>query len=234
MLYDTGPGDGNGFDLVRSVIAPALAARGSGTLERVIISHADLDHAGGLGSLLDGYGSASYHGNFHTPPEGIDSCRMPLKWTWPGIHFEVLHPRPGLPYLGNDSSCVISVQAGAHRALLAGDISQAVENRLLLDNVSKHSVLLVPHHGSKSSSGNAFVRQLDPDLAIATASLGNRFGFPRHETRQRFEFRGSHFMSTGECGAIRLRLLAGGGIEAASARRHRNRIWRWPAARNCP
>jgi competence protein ComEC len=234
LLYDSGPGDGNGLDLVRSVIGPALAARGSGTLEQVVISHADLDHAGGLASLLTDHGSASFYGNFPVPRMDVTPCHKPLKWAWPGVRFEVLHPAPGLPYLGNDSSCVISAQAGVHRVLLGGDISRSAENRLLLENVSQHSVLLVPHHGSKSSSSNAFIRQVDPDLAIATAGLGNRFGFPREEIRQRFKFRGSQFLSTGDCGAIRLSLQADGGIKASSARRQRNRIWRWPAARNCP
>lgn len=234
MLYDSGPGDGNGFDLVKGTINPALAARGIDTLEQVVISHADLDHAGGLETLLAHHGSALYYGNFPVPRKGVTPCLIPLKWAWPGVRFEVLHPAPGLPYLGNDSSCVISVQAGVHRVLLGGDISRNIENRLVLDNVSQHSVLLVPHHGSKSSSSNAFIRQVDPELAIATASLGNRFGFPREQTRLRFEFRGSQFLSTGDCGAVRLKLLPGGSIDAASARRKRNRIWRWPAARNCP
>lgn len=234
LLYDSGPGDGNGSDLVRSVIGPALAVRDSGTLEKVVISHADLDHAGGLASLFSNHESASYYGNFPVPRMDVAPCNSPLKWTWPGILFEVLHPAPGLPYLGNDSSCVISVQSGVHKVLLAGDISESVENRLLLENVPHHSVLLVPHHGSKSSSDNRFIRQVDPDLAIATAGLGNRFGFPREETRQKFEFRGARFLSTGVCGAIRLRLQTDGGIQASSARRQRNRIWRWPAARNCP
>jgi competence protein ComEC len=234
LLYDSGPGDGDGFDLVQGVIGPALAVRGSSTLAEVVISHADLDHAGGLASLLTEHGSASFYGNFPVPRMGVAPCRTPLKWRWPGVLFEVLHPAPGLPYLGNDSSCVISAQAGVHRVLLAGDISKNVENRLLLDNVSQHSVLLVPHHGSKSSSGNAFIRQVDPDIAVATASLGNRFGFPRKVTRQRYEFRGSGFLSTGDCGAIRLKMQADGKIKISSARRQRNRLWRWPAAPNCP
>ena len=234
LLYDSGPGDGKGFDLVQSIVDPALAVRGPDTLKQVVISHADLDHAGGLETLLAHHDSALYYGNFPDPQRDVTPCLSPLKWAWPGVRFEVLSPSPGLPYLGNDSSCVISVQAGVHRVLLAGDISRNIENRLLLDNVPQHSVLLVPHHGSKSSSTNAFIRQVDPDLAIATAGLGNRFGFPREQTRKRFEFRGSQFLSTGDCGAIRLKLHPGGGIEAVSARRVRNRIWRWPAALNCP
>lgn len=234
LLYDTGPGDGEGFDLVNSVIEPALAMRGPESLEQIIISHGDMDHAGGLGSLIDSHRQASFMGNFAAPAAGVTPCVVPATWSWPGVSFEVLHPAPGLPYLGNDSSCVLSVQAGRHSALLTGDISRQVENRLLQENVSRHAFLLVPHHGSKSSSSNGFIRQVDPDLAVATASLGNRFGFPRADTRGRYEFRGTRFLSTGECGAIRLRLFPDGGMEARSARRVKNRAWRWPAAGNCP
>lgn len=234
MLYDSGPGDGNGIDLVRSVIDPALAARGAGSLRQVVISHADMDHAGGLETMLARHGSASYFGNFPDLRPGVTPCNSPMEWNWPGVRFEVLHPAPGLPYLGNDSSCVVSVQAGVHRVLLGGDISRSIENRLVLDNLPRHSVLLVPHHGSLSSSSNAFIRQIVPDIAIATTSLGNRFGFPREVIRDRYAFRGTEFLSTSDCGAIRLVLQPDGGVNAMSARRERNRIWRWPAAPNCP
>jgi len=234
LLYDSGPGRGEGNDLVASVITPALAARGVNTLSHVVISHGDMDHAGGLESLIQRYGHASYRGNLAEPHPLISPCVWPAKWAWPEVSFEVLHPTPGLPYLGNDSSCVISVKAGDQQILLSGDVSSLVEDRLLLGGIQRHKVLLVPHHGSKSSSGEAFVHQLAPEVAIATASLGNRFGFPRPEIRQRYSSRGTQFLSTGDCGAIRLTLQADGKLRASSARREKNRVWRWPAAGNCP
>ncbi len=69
---------------------------------------------------------------------------------------------------------------------------------------------------------------------MATASLGNRFGFPREKIRQRYIDAGSKFWSTGECGAVRILLTTDGNIHAESARRNRNKIWRWPAAPECP
>ena len=234
LLYDSGPGDGKEQNRVAGVIAPALARLGSDAPQQVVISHGDLDHAGGLQSLLKLYPQAQYRANL--PVAGIvaGNCRTPWQWSWPGIAFETLHPSPGLPYLANDSSCVISVNSGGNQLLLSGDISAVVEDRLVMEGVTPHQVLLVPHHGSKSSSSPAFIKRLRPEVAIATASLGNRFNFPRPEIRRRYEAQGTKFWSTGDCGALRLLLLPDGGLKVSSARRERKRIWRWAAAENCP
>jgi competence protein ComEC len=234
LLYDSGPGDGNERNLVAGVIAPALARLGTRAPDHVVISHGDLDHAGGLQSLLRLYPGAEYRANLGGSSHSLDECRTPLSWSGSGVTFDTLHPSPGLPYLGNDSSCVISVKTGGRRLLLSGDISKSIENRLIMQGLQGHQVLLVPHHGSKSSSSIAFIKMLRPEVAIATASLGNRFGFPRPEVRARYEALDSRFWSTGECGALRLLLHPDGKLEASSARRERKRIWRWTAAVNCP
>jgi competence protein ComEC len=234
LLYDSGPGDGRDFNLVSTVIAPALARLGPDAPGRVVISHGDLDHAGGLYSLRKRYPRADYLANVPGLQQPIPPCRAPMRWHWHGIDLKTLHPSPGLPYLGNDSSCVISVGSGNNRLLLSGDISEVIENRLMLDPLPRHRVLLVPHHGSKTSSGSTFIETLRPEAAIATAALGNRFGFPRPEIRRRYEIRGTQFWSTGECGALRLVLRPGESLRATSARRVRDRIWRWPATDNCP
>ena len=234
LLYDSGPGDGESHNLVAGVIAPALARLGRGAPGQIIISHGDMDHAGGLGSLLKLYSEASYHVNLGREHPKLPQCNTLLSWDWPGVELRALHPTPGLPYLGNDSSCVISVSSSGTQLLLSGDISRQAENRLLVQGVSPHQVLLVPHHGSKSSSSAEFIQQLRPGVAIATASLGNRFNFPRAEIRNRYEAQGVKFWSTGECGALRLLIGPDGQIEASSARRQRLRVWRWAAAENCP
>jgi competence protein ComEC len=234
LLYDSGPGDGKEQNLVASVIAPALARLGPEAPQQVVISHGDLDHAGGLQSLLRLYPGAEYRANNSDPDSPVGRCFTPMQWAWPGVEFETLHPSPGLPYLGNDSSCVISVSSVVGRLLLSGDISKFVESRLIMEGLTAHRVLLVPHHGSKSSSSVPFIKQLRPEVAISTASLGNRFGFPRPEIRRRYLSLGTRFWSTGDCGALRLVLHLDGGLEVSSARRERNRIWRWAAAENCP
>jgi competence protein ComEC len=234
LLYDTGPGDGKEQNLVAGVIAPALARLGPEAPRQVVVSHGDLDHSGGLESLLKLYPAAEYRGNLAQAHRTVAHCFSPMQWAWTGVEFETLHPSPGLPYRGNDSSCVVSVSTGVGRLLLSGDISKSVESRLIMEGLTAHQVLLVPHHGSKTSSSTPFITQLQPEIAIATAGLGNRFDFPRPEIRHRYEALGTRFWSTGECGALRLVLRQDGSFEASSARRERNRIWRWAASENCP
>ncbi len=234
LLYDSGPGDGQEHNLVDTVIRPALAGLGRRAPERIIISHGDLDHAGGLETLMKRYPLARLFASLPTPSADIRACAAGLGWSHDGFEFEVLHPTTALPYLGNDSSCVLSVTGAATSVLFTGDISSAIENRLQGNALAPHTVLFVPHHGSKTSSSTEFINRVNPEASIATASLGNRFGFPRDEVRQRYIKAGSKFWSTGECGAVKVLLTADGKIKAESARRKRNRIWRWPAAQSCP
>jgi len=239
LLYDSGPGDGRDQNLVNSVIAPALAGLGRHAPEQIIISHGDLDHAGGLAALAKHYPAAELFANLPVQPGNIAPCHSGLSWSHDGYELRVLHPSTALPYLGNDSSCVLSVSGQGVSGqgvsvLFTGDISSAIENRLRTTILESHRVLFVPHHGSKTSSSTDFIATVRPLASIATASLGNRFGFPRDEIRQRYIDAGSKFWSTGECGAVRILLTADGDVHAESARRKRNRIWRWPAAQECP
>ena len=239
LLYDSGPGDGGEANVVSSVIVPAVG-RGPSP-ERILISHGDLDHAGGLQSVQRLYPRADLRANLpppdgaaQGPTAGLPRCQAPQAWRWGDVQFEVLHPTPALPYLGNDSSCVLEVRGPGGNILLGGDVSAAVEQRLLQFADSRYDLLLVPHHGSTTSSSSAFVRAARPRVAVAAAGLGNRFGFPRPEIRQRYERAGARFLSTGACGALRFLLSADGRIEARSARRERPGIWRWPPAADCP
>jgi len=235
LLYDSGPGDGAGRDMVSSAVAPALVRSGSDAPDRVIISHGDLDHAGGLGTLRRRYPAVSFRANLPHAPNGMEDCRVPLAWTWQDTVFRVLHPSPGLPYVGNDSSCVLTVERKGRRILLSGDISAMVEARLVRGGLIQPSdILLVPHHGSMTSSSTRFIEAVRPRLAVATASLGNRFGFPRPQVRERYAAAGIPFWSTGECGALKIRVNTDGSLHATSARLQRPAIWRWPAAAHCP
>lgn len=198
----------------------------------VVVSHEDLDHAGGVGELRWIFPDTAFW--ISGRDRGQSSCVEGWSWRWGGARFKALHPSVGLPYLGNDSSCTISVKSAAGSLLLPGDISAVVERRLLAGGISPHTFLLVPHHGSATSSSEDFIAAVNPSLAIATTALGNRFDFPRPEVRRRYQSRGIRFLTTGECGAIRLRLEHGEVLGINSARRERKRIWRWPPASNCP
>lgn len=234
LLYDSGPGDGEDFDLVDQVIVPAVLQSGHPAPDRILISHADLDHAGGLGRLQQRYPGALIHASLPRSVVGIQVCKQGLQWEWDGMSFRVLHPSAHLPYLGNDSSCVLSVETATLTMLLPGDISTAIEQRLLRGGIGPLDFLLVPHHGSKTSSSADFLSAVQPGMAVATAGLGNRFGFPRPAVRQRYLDVGTPLWSTDACGAIRIELDAVDTIRVFSARKIRAAPWRWPAADFCP
>jgi competence protein ComEC len=234
LLYDSGPGDGKGNDLVNSVIHPAVLDSGYSGPDRIIISHADLDHAGGLASLRERYPDVPVFASLPQTIEGILPCDDSLSWSWQQSHFKGLHPSPFLPYQGNDSSCVLDIDAGQFKILFTGDISAKVERRLLGRKLDVYRILLVPHHGSRSSSDPGLLHATVPELAIATAGAGNRFGFPRPEVKQRYADASIKLLSTDLCGAIRLEVHGAGELQLSSARQQRKAPWRWPAGPDCP
>ena len=234
LLYDSGPGDGRNWSLVPGVIAPAVAAAGRRSPDWVVISHRDLDHAGGLQDLQSLYPRATYLMNSRGKATGAETCTAGRQWNSSEATFTVLHPSPGLPYLGNDSSCVVSIETRGGRVLLPGDIGLAIEQRLLQGGLAPHDIVLAAHHGSRSSSGEAFIRGTHPRVALVSAGFGNRFGFPHDPVRRRFERNGSLLLSTAACGAIRVLLTGDGRLRLDTARRSKPAPWHWPAGENCP
>ena len=234
ILYDTGPGNGAGIDHVGSAIVPFYTNLGRAGPDQVIISHGDLDHSGGLYSISQRFPTVPVMGSIFPGSTSVRKCLRGSNWSWDGFSFLVLHPSLGLPYLRNNSSCVLSIGNGRASVLLSGDIEDFVESRLVQDSLQPHSVLIVPHHGSNSSSSPAFISRVRPELAVASAGLGNRFDFPRQEVRQAYKKRGIPLLTTGECGGLSLLIGPDGEISAQSARNKRPRIWRWPANKNCP
>lgn len=237
MLYDTGPGNGldgeAAWDLVDTTLLPAISASGRQP-DLVVASHADLDHSGGLTRLQDIYPGSRFLASLPEQRPGIQVCETPEAWRSDDLRFRVLHPSPGLPYLGNDSSCVISVLGARFRLLLSGDVSGVVEQRLVDLGIGPHDILTVPHHGSSSSSSRIFLDAVRPALALIAAGIDNRFDFPRKDVLARYEAINSRTVNTALCGGIRVTVTDRGGWRMESARKRRNSLWRWPADGTCP
>ena len=236
MVYDTGPGNGlagdAGWDLVAGTIQPMIKAAGR-TPDLIVASNADLDHAGGLQRLQLEYPDSSYLASLPQSRAGIRACRAPEAWEAGGLEFRILHPSTGLPYLGNDSSCVISVNGPGLSLLLSGDIGRIVEQRLVHNGLKQHAILTAPHHGSSTSSSQVLIDTLKPSLVLISAGSNNRFGFPRADVIGRYAKAGIPTMNTADCGGIRIRTSEINGIEVESARISRKAIWRWPTDADC-
>lgn len=227
LLYDTGPGDGEGGDAIGRTLPGLLAARGAGWPDRVVVSHAHRGHAGGLGSVARGQPVFS-------PVAGIGQpCHAGQGWRSAGYSFRFLHPSSGLPDLGPNSSCVLHVSGPGGSVLLTGGIDAAVEARLLLEYPDLHaSVLLLPAGGHQRGSSQAFLEALDLDLAVASVGRHEASGRPHAAVRQRLQHAGVAWLSTARCGAIEVSLRADRAPVVSSAASRQARFWR--ARAGCP
>jgi competence protein ComEC len=230
LLYDTGAGIPGKFDRGESIVIPSLQAIGIHKLDRIIISHGDNDHAGGLTSVRGYFSEAKVFG-----PEGwrdgsMQACLKAQSWQWDGVQFEFLHPPPNFPYQRNDSSCVLRIQAGNRSILLAGDIGHWIEQRLVKEQAAKINVdvLLVPHHGSETSSTPEFIDAVSPSLALIASGADNRFRHPRPSVLARYQARNIEMAGSVEQGWLRIRLNSRGIYWLDRRRQDHPRYWHHP------
>ena len=226
LVYDPGPRYGSGADAGSRTVIPYLVSRGKRTLDLIMVSHGDADHSGGLDSLRAAYPDARIlAGGGDRQPAATGSCMRGQRWRWDGVDFQVLHP-DGPSWQGNDASCVLLIRTAASSALLAGDIQAPAEN-YLLDTLGQTDVVLVTHHGSASSSTEAWVSVLCARLAVVSSGYRNRWGFPKAEVVGRWRAAGAEVLDTGHSGAISLVLPATGGLlQVRRARADSLPVWR--------
>lgn len=161
----------------------------------------------------------------------VARCMAGDHWEWDGVVFDVLHPSQGAyedpARKSNDLSCVLRVATRDGRALLTGDIEAASERELLLHGVAslRSEVLVVPHHGSRTSSSPAFIAAVAPQVAIVAAGYHNRFRHPRPDITLRYVQAGAAVPRTDLQGAITVRLDPGRPIDAIAERERRRRYW---------
>jgi len=239
LLYDAG-GSWQGGDAGNTIIVPELAATGVRALDVLMISHDDADHRGGAESILHELPVAkllaSGEQQYSAGPE-VQKCRRGMRWEWDGVVFDILHPGAATGWSDNDASCVLRVRFGNSTALLPGDIEAQAEFELMrrfdLRNVD---LLLGPHHGSRTSSGAAFVRKLAATYVIFSAGYFNRWGFPVPEVVRRWVGSKACVLTTADSGALDFAAAADGGFSlVAAARSSLARPWplRSPDASHC-
>jgi len=230
LLYDTGARYPSGFDLGEAAVLPAMHALGLEHLDVLMVSHADNDHAGGAPAVVAAFPAARrYAGEPQRMPVPMAACAAGQGWSWDGVRFRLLNPASG-PAIGkgNDRSCVLLVEGAGGRLLLPGDITRKVEPAVAAAlGTGAPPVLLVPHHGSKTSSGEAFIRALAPPVAIVSAGWRNRFGHPKPEVMARYAAAGVPVLDTADSGALALAFpVAGPARVTARWRRRETRYWR--------
>lgn len=229
VLFDTGPSFRSGSSTADIVIIPFLRSRGIGRLDTLIVSHADQDHAGGIAAIAGQFAIGRMLVGETLPDSGLPQipCSTALSWIAGGVRFQFLHPPPDTAWDGNNASCVLEVTTGNHRILLTGDIETPIEATLLEDSLmGPVNTVIVPHHGSRTSSSPDFVNRLRPQLAIVSAGFGNRWGFPKADIVRRWEHAGARLLETATSGAIGQRVCIGSGAEILrQERRDSRRYW---------
>jgi len=226
LVFDTGMAFRSGSSVAEQVVLPFLASRGASRIDWLLISHADIDHSGGFEALAAGIDTGTVLAG--EPLPGAQACRAGREWIADGVRFRILHPGSATERSGNNASCVLLVSAGAHGVLLTGDIEAGAERDILERGlVGEVDVVVVPHHGSLTSSSAPFVGATSPRLAIVSAGYGNRWGFPKDAVVRRWRSVGAEVINTATAGAVSLRLCARGGVvELRKDRQTRRRFWR--------
>jgi len=242
LLFDTGPAYGPGTDSGNRIIVPFLRAAGIRRLDRMIVSHDDSDHSGGALSVLQAMPVAEVLSSLPDLDPLIlmarqeQRCQSGQHWRWDGVQFDILYPeRASYDQSGiksNDRGCVLKITTTHDSALIPADIERRGE-RILLETMAetlRASVLVAPHHGSKTSSSAAFVRAVAPRAVIYPVGYRNSFRHPHPDVVARYQQLGSAQYRTDDGGAIRFEL---GGAQPLALSRYRDNYTRyWHAPRS--
>lgn len=229
IVYDTGPHYAAGFDAGRDVLVPYLRHQGIGRVDLLIVSHGHNDHVGGTRALLAALPTTAIMTNVGTGWRHKRPCRAGEGWRWDGVDFRILHPGRDDDARGNDGSCVLKVSGPGGRLLLPGDVEESGEAAMVarVGEGLRAGVLVVPHHGGRSSSSRAFLDAVRPDVALFALGHRNRYRFPHGEVLERLSVTGAQTFDTARHGAITLKFDGKHGVQRPRLERMVSaRIWR--------
>lgn len=203
LIYDAGVKFYQGGDMAQMAIIPYLTTLGIHKIDKIVISHPDLDHRGGLESLEEKYPSTElvvdnvkfYHRG--------ENCHQYPEWNWDGVAFRFLAIKQAFRDK-NNSSCVLQISANDKTILLTGDIEKLAEHYLVntYQNQLAANTLIVAHHGSKTSSSPDFIKAISPQFAIISSGFDNRYHFPHQQTLTTLADFNIKIFNTATCGMV--------------------------------
>ena len=223
LLYDTGPGDGEGSDALSRLLAGRGLDTGGQLLDGVIVARGHRGHSGGLETAL----TLAPEGRVRVALglEGMP-CTAGEVWTLGAYQVRFLHPSPGLPPLGDNSACVVRVAGPGGAVLLSGGVDAQVERRLLLEQADLSADVLVLGAGGHRRGGMAeFLASVEPQWALASVARFDRFGRPHEELQTRLARMEIGLLSTGACGAVTVELRPGSAPSVNTERGKSRRFW---------
>ena len=214
LLFDTGPRFGVDSDAGQRVLLPLLQNTNEHT-DVLVLSHQDSDHTGGALSVFQQQHQTQVwssitdtHWLAHRLP--LKRCESGQAWEWDGVQMDFIHPLAtdyDKTLTPNARSCVLRIQAQGQTVLLTADIEAMQEHALVqrMGDALKADVLLVPHHGSKTSSTEDFIDAVQPRWALFQHGYRNRYGHPAPMVVKRYEERGIRMLDSPHCGAMHWR-----------------------------
>ncbi len=198
LLFDTGFSSISGFNIGDSVVMPYMFKNNIRKIDTVIISHSDNDHIGGLRYIN---GQIAIGEIFTSMPKevkkivnisNIKTCNRGQNWTYDNIKFSILHPNKSYRLTNkkrNNNSCVLKISNGKYSILITADIEKNAEKYLIKTATKdlKADILLMPHHGSNTSSTYKFLMTVSPTIAINSSGYKNRFSHPSNKVLTRYK-----------------------------------------------
>ncbi len=222
IVIDTGAASPGGAPTVEKALIPLIEHYGL-TVEFVIISHGDNDHAGGVPALRAFLAEQQQATTWIQPHDG---CHAGRNIQWQGLSLLFHWPEDNSNFTGNNASCVLSIAGHTHRVLFPGDIERSAEYALLATTADIRSqVLIAPHHGSATSSTEVFLDRVGAGLVIFTQGDENRWGFPAETVVTRNRVRGARMLATSETGYIRLSLEENAPVTVNTLRHDIRKRW---------
>lgn len=222
LLYDTGPSYRSGGTAFERAVLPDLQKENIDSIDNLVLSHSDNDHAGGTAAVLNSVRVGSITTSYLY--KNAENCTASRAWQVNGVKFTFLAGAEGAN--NNDRSCVLMIESPHCRLLLPGDIGAQKERELIPKIVPNIDWLVASHHGSKTSSSTAFINSINPSNVIFSAGYANAFGHPHPDVVQRFLDNGVKTYETAEDGAIMLIADAHEGCKTITMREDEKRFWR--------
>lgn len=207
LVFDTGPRFSERFDTGKAVVAPYLLSRGIDVIDKLVVSHSDNDHIGGVAGLKSLVSVTETISSDLAALPTASPCVAGQQWHWDDVTFEILLPLGNQHGSDNNRSCVLKVTADNLSLILPGDIERDSEHQLLTryGGQLEADLLVVPHHGSRTSSTASFVQVVNPAYALFPVGYRNRWGFPKQDVLERYLERGSMILRSDQHGAIQFR-----------------------------
>jgi len=227
LVFDTGPKFGDNFNTGTAIVKPFLQQSGIQTIDTLIVSHGDNDHIGGAIPLLNDVETIDILSSTPNLLPKASLCKAGQSWQWDNVMFSILHPTEQDNDSENNLSCVLRVSNSTGSVLLSGDIEQEAEKLLIQRYGAKlhASILVAPHHGSKTSSSLSFINAVSPEFVLFPVGYRNRYHFPHKTVVDRYKSKEVRLLNTADHGAISFKFGTQLISEPITWRQENHKMW---------